>query len=352
MISGERLLFASVGDALNMNRMQLAPAAASPFNAEFISVTTGDSGIYANVSSILSAARVRLPVNLDALPDARALGADPIGLGLGHSVWATLFRVADCGSSQDCAEYLAQSQPVLRLTPRAGSSCDAAFAPIPLAPLLPRSAAQPESALLSEFQEFEAAVASWLAGESLLPVKSEPLAVLPLVGRECIKQGTNCLGDCGDALYTDGNEPLQPLQSNANAAVTPNGSSFLIDFGESIVVVGLQHSRTGKASYNNVAVYDVKRALGILALMDVAMQGSSTFFGFSSPNADKFVAHAFARKCPQVFQQHCTDVPFDFPGLPFGERLTVVERAYVDPHSGAARIFYLHHCNNAGSCIS
>ena len=172
MISGERLLFASVGDALNMNRMQLAPAAASPFNAEFISVTTGDSGIYANVSSILSAARVRLPVNLDALPDARALGADPIGLGLGHSVWATLFRVADCGSSQDCAEYLAQSQPVLRLTPRAGSSCDAAFAPIPLAPLLPRSAAQPESALLSEFQEFEAAVASWLAGESLLPVKS------------------------------------------------------------------------------------------------------------------------------------------------------------------------------------
>jgi hypothetical protein len=165
------------------------------------------------------------------------------------------------------------------------------------------------------------------------PVKTESLAALPLVGRDCIMQDINCIGDCGDALYTDGNEPL--LQASDGASVTPDGPSFLIDFGESILVAGLQHSRTGKASYNNVAIYDVKRALGILALMDVDLQGSAQFFGFSSPNADKFVAHAFARKCPQALQQHCTHVPFDFPGLPWGERLTVVERAYVDPHSGA-----------------
>ncbi len=65
-------------------------------------------------------------------------------------------------------------------------------------------------------------------------------AALPLVGRDCIKQSTNCIGDCGDALYTDGNEPLFTRPSAAAApTVTPNGSSFLINFGESIIVVGV-----------------------------------------------------------------------------------------------------------------
>lgn len=332
MLSRERLLFASVTDALNLNRMKFAPGSDSVFNTEFISLTTGDAGIFANVSSIL-AAHFNLPVNLDALPNTTALGVDPLGEGLGHSVWATLFRVADCGDSQDCRDYLAASQPVLRLTPRSGSSCDATFEPVPAVPLIQRSSADSESALASEFKEFEAVVGAWLAKAAMPPVKTESLAALPLVGRDCIMQDINCIGDCGDALYTDGNEPL--LQASDGASVTPDGPSFLIDFGESILVAGLQHSRTGKASYNNVAIYDVKRALGILALMDVDLQGSAQFFGFSSPNADKFVAHAFARKCPQALQQHCTHVPFDFPGLPWGERLTVVERAYVDPHSGA-----------------
>ena len=337
MISHERLLFASVSDALNLNRMKFAPGAASVFDAEFITLTTGDSGIHANVSSLLSAANITLPVNLDALPDTAALGVDPLGQGLGHSVWGTLFRVADCGSSEDCREYLAASQPVFRLTPRPGSPCDADFAPIPMLPLLPRSSAESETAFEYEYREFVAAVRAWLSNASLPAVATEALAALPLVGRDCIKQSTNCLGDCGDALYTDGNEPLLQWPSAAAApAVTPNGSSFLIDFGESIIVVGLQHSSTGKAAYNNIAIYDVKRALGISALMDVDMVGSAQFFGFSSPLADKFVAHAFARNCPQAMRQHCTHVPFGFPGLPWGERLTVVERAYVDPNSGAA----------------
>jgi hypothetical protein len=354
MISHERLLFASVSDALNLNRMKFAPGAASVFDAEFITLTTGDSGIHANVSSILSAASITLPVNLDALPDTQALGVDPLGQGLGHSVWATLFRVADCGSSEDCRQYLAASQPVFRLTPRPGGPCDADFAPVPMLPLLPRSSAGSETAFESEFREFGATVSAWLSNASLPAVKTEPLAALPLVGRDCIKQATNCIGDCGDALYTDGNEPLFTWPSAAVApAVTPNGSSFLIDFGESIIVVGLQHSSTGKASYNNIAIYDVKRALGISALMDIDMRGSAQFFGFSSPLADKFVAHAFARKCPPSMLQHCTTVPFDFPGLPWGERLTVVERAYVDPHSGAAAAVAVHsslRIRRRGSC--
>jgi hypothetical protein len=335
MISRERLLFASVTDPLNLNRMRFAPGAASAFNQEFIALTTGDLGVFANVSNILSAANVSLPVNLDALPDTRALGVDPLGLGLGHSVWATLFRVADCGASDSCREYLAAAQRVLRLTPRPGGACDAAFAPIPMQPLLPRSSAQPESALASEFLDFASAVGAWLDRAALPAARTEPLQALPLVGRDCIKQHTNCIGDCGDALYTDGNEPLLSLSAGTGAAVTPNGSSFLIDFGESVIVVGVQHSRAGKASYNNIAIYDVKRALGIAALMDSDMLGSARFFGLSSPDADKFVAHAFARKCPAAMQQHCTVVPFAFPGLPWGERLTVVERAYVDPHSGS-----------------
>ena len=333
VISRERLLFSSITDALNLNRMKFAPGAASVFNTEFISLTTGDAGILRNVSSILAAAHVDLPVNLDALPNTTAIGVEPLGEGLGRSVWATLFRVADCGDSQDCRDYLAASQPVLRLTPRPGSLCDATFEPVPALPLIPRSSADSELALASDYKEFEATVGAWLAKAAMPVVKTESLAVLPLVGRDCIMQQKNCIGDCGDALYTDGNEPL--LTASGSATVTPDGPDFGLDFGDSIVVVGLQHSRTGKASYNNVAVYDVKRALGILAVMDVELQGSAQFFGFSSPNADKFVAHAFARKCPQVLQQHCTNVPFDFPGLPWGERLTVVERAYVDPHSGA-----------------
>jgi hypothetical protein len=335
MISRERLLFASVNDALNMNRMRFAPAATSVFNQEFIALTTGDLGVFYNVSKILSAANISLPVNLDALPDTAALGVDPLGLGLGRSVWATLFRVADCGATDACHDYVAAAQRVLRLTPRPGGACDAAFEPIPMQPLLPRSSAQPESTLASEFQEFAAAVRAWLDQAALPAARTEALAALPLVGRECIKQETNCIGDCGDALYTDGNEPLLSPSADTGAAVTPNGSSFAIDFGESVIVVGVQHSRAGKASYNNVAIYDVKRALGIAALMDTDMVGSARFFGLSSPNADKFVAHAFARKCPAAMQQHCTVVPFAFPGLPWGERLTVVERAYVDPHSGS-----------------
>ena len=91
MISHERLLFASVSDALNLNRMKFAPGAASVFDAEFITLTTGDSGIHANVSSILSAANITLPVNLDALPDTAALGVAPLGQGRGPSVWALYF---------------------------------------------------------------------------------------------------------------------------------------------------------------------------------------------------------------------------------------------------------------------
>ena len=96
-------------------------------------------------------------------------------------------------------------------------------------------------------------------------------------------------------------------------------------------VVGVIHSHAAirKATYTNVAIYDVLNARGIHAAIDVDLKGSAVQYGIDA--SSPLYAFRFARKCGST--PFCYSVPTTFPGCGTNCKLTVAERAYLNPET-------------------
>jgi len=266
-----------------------------------------------------------------------------IGKGFGYSVFANLFRLALCENNTECDEYTNKEWPVLRISP----NTDQPVLPFPLPELKKRGTGTNENWLLPSYLNLVAQAKQYYAKISSLAFNGS-LPPLFIDGRTCIRQHEDCLGDTRDALYMDGDEPLlhskhsqRVLQDAYNnliikkkeVSITPKGPDFLLtsQTGDFLVVIGVIHTLTNKATYTNIAVYNIAAEMGVGAVIDDKLQGTANMLIPNDPNNKYFYVQIFARdNTCKDHGSNCFAVPVDFPGVPLNERLSFVERAYIE----------------------
>ena len=110
---------------------------------------------------------------------------------------------------------------------------------------------------------------------------------------------------------------------------------FILEDDAFVVAFGVNHQRTGKASYSNVAVVEEVHGLGLAGFSSADMPGSARAFLPDEPLVDDLFVWMVRRDCSGQTVP-CVEVPTGCPGVDPGGRMRVTFRAYLDPSSGVA----------------
>lgn len=295
-------LFASLGDTANHRVLATGGGSARPFDQETVVVTTASAPLDARLRRFFASEGAGGIVNTDVLPSSSLV----LGRGPAADVLAMLFRVALFADEAAGAAYLANPPAiVLRVRPSTPTAPEALPVPAPR----PRGTGDDESELEDALVRLEAAIRAQHAADA---AQSVGVLGLPLVGADCIAGGFGCLGDNADTVYFASGPTL--------LRETP---------ADYLVVFGVDHTRAGKATYTNVAVYETERRMGVAALADDAFVGSAAeYLGASDPDASRLFAIRIARDC--TGHAHCLAVPTAFPGVALDKTLTVAVRPYLE----------------------
>jgi hypothetical protein len=139
-------------------------------------------------------------------------------------------------------------------------------------------------------------------------------------GLDCVQRPVDlCNGDNRDAQYLS-TYPLMLLDNDEKFAY----------------VVGVNHHVVGLTVYNNIAVSDPERKLGIHSVDDEEMKGSATKWLKGTPfekSSSSYYAIRFSRACKG--EAYCVEIPTVGPrAVPYDRQILVNSRLYVNPETG------------------
>jgi hypothetical protein len=100
---------------------------------------------------------------------------------------------------------------------------------------------------------------------------------------------------------------------------------------EFIIVYGVNHVATGKATYSNFAVYGADLWNGVGAITDADFNGSAEEYLPNNPNAKYLYVYKLARNCSEG-DKYCYEVPYGIGayGIELNQPLFVFWRAYLE----------------------
>lgn len=301
----------SLGPSLNQDRIA-EQLGGDPFDQSFALITTADAAIEAQLSELLvSAGWDPRSVFVDRIP-----AADPeLGLRLGLQPEADSFqmaiRIAVYEDEEQGAAYQAAPGRVLRLSP---GEPGPARQPHPAQPLPPIGTGTTEAHLADAVDRLEAAIRAAYPGS--VGVFNET------------RQWDYPTYDCFDALYCSG-EIRDRYYARVPSFWLPVSDTFAVAFG-------VNHERSGKASYANASVDTVLNLIGLRGFDSSTMVGSARAFLPDDPQADELYAWVIARDCAPHAGRACYALPETCPeGLALHEPLFVSVRAYLEPGTGA-----------------
>jgi hypothetical protein len=319
---GRRELFASLGDSLNLKVISTTGtpdgAAGDPFDRATVVITTADRRLDARLRQWLaSSGAPEEMANTDVIPR----GLTRMGTTSDSDEFVMLMRVAQFADAAAGQRYT-RTPPatVLRVTPPTPWPIE----PLPLPAERPRGTETSEAWLKPALVLLIDAVrAKYLGAE----IEHRRMRTPRLSGLTCLKRHTPCFGDNADAVYS----------VSLPTRLTDDPRDFLI-------VVGVQHETTGKATSTSLAVYHTPRLMGIAAVTGDALLHSADRYLPTHPQRRYLYAYKFARDCQG--EPYCSEVSQGPLGVPLATRLNLVERAYLEPktHTGplAAQIVPPH----------
>jgi hypothetical protein len=312
-----RRVFATFGDTLNLRTMRTGGTAADPFGKAVMIVTTADRGIDARVRAAARAAGYSTEImNTDVLPSAVL----PLGLDDRAGEFVHIQRVYLPVQGYEAAldEYIRTPQLVLRVTPAEPGARD----PYPTPELRVRGTGRTEMDLMPAVEELRRAI---LAKYGDLKATELTTSVWLPDGFDGLQRGIDTLGPTRDALY---------LWSKPNFTLLDGPDDFLI-------VYGVNHEATRKATYSNLAVYaDETLLLGINSVHSRTLAGSARDYIPDHPQADYLYTWKITRDC--CGDPHCLEVKLDncaalnldtLPDMWLGFRL------YLEPESNVGPAF-------------
>jgi hypothetical protein len=282
-------LWASLGDAVN--NLTVKTTGSTPFSSPVALIFTPDKGTDASVRKALQ--RGGYPaaiINTVVFPASM--------LNLGHSETADDFvivvRNAMWQNRTNGDEYILNPPlSVFRITPRVQATAN----PFPVPRLRVRGTGETEMDLMKKLDLLRQRI---IAAKSLYP---RDVAMQPTVyeGYDYMQRGIDPWGDSRDSLFLNG-------------GYVPEFGSYdevtLAD-DEYLMVYGVNHVATGKASYHSFNVYSSKEGkVPIGAVEDPAFAGSATPYLFDDPSAAELMyAFKVSRNCGQ--EPNCVQLGID-----------------------------------------
>jgi len=307
-------IFASLGETLNIGVLGVAgPTDGVKFGRQALVIHTPDAGI---------AERIRRAALLAGVAEA-AINIAPIdaestrlGLEANADTLGVLFRSAFYADEAAGDRWL--SVPPVHLFRVTPTSEPSETAPYGIASVRPKDAKTDENLTYAEAAaELEQAIIDAYATTHAAVV--EPMAEGTPDPYACIAGERSCAGDNRDTIYPATSPFLWPVRVK--------------DF---LIVHGVDHSQTGKATYANASLYAVQHLAGVAAVSNNSWKGSAARYLPNHPLADKLYAYKMARACNG--EQFCLEVP-NTPcpsGIAPGSLAVVAFRAYLEPTSNTA----------------
>jgi hypothetical protein len=138
-------------------------------------------------------------------------------------------------------------------------------------------------------------------------------------GYDAIQRGIDALGDSRDTVYL--------MTTNTTLGDTP---------GESIIVYGVNHAATGKATYSNFALYGQKAFNGIEGLSNIDYAGTAEEFLPDNPDAKYLYVAKLTRENDADYKTVIVPSGVGAYGIEPDDLCFVGFRAYVEPETGVS----------------
>ncbi len=305
-----RWIFANLADTVNnlVINTEGTPNGTSgnPFNQTTMIVATADRGIDQRIhAAALSSGYSGDIFNTQVFPSAML----NMGLENNSDTFAIIIRPALFKDKQAGNDYLNKTPAViLRVTPNESTKLD----PYGYPELRVRGTGTTEFDLLDDLAELRYAILNKYSG---LNATELPVSQIVPVGSDAIQRGIDAMIPDNDACYLwSANQtissPTPPFPNLSlyypflrHPAITLGN-----DTNEFIIVYGVNHVATGKATYSNFGVYGADVWNGIGAITDVDFNGTAEEYLPDNPNAKYLYVYKVARNCDG--DPHCFEVPY------------------------------------------
>lgn len=306
-------LWATLGDSVN--HLTIKTTGSSPFNSPVAMIFTPDQDTDARVRKALE--RAGYPA---AIINTSVFPAPMLNLGEGDSADEFIIAVRNSMWLKQAEGDAYMTNPplhIFRVTPTAERTAN----PFPVQRLRVRGSGQTEMELTKKLSLLRQRILEQNTGFTPTDVPTQTTAY---EGYDYMQRGLDPWGDSRDAVFlTAGYVP----EFGANQPIT------LAD-GEFLMVYGVNHVATGKASYHSVNVYSsLEGKVPIGSIEDPAFAGSATRYLSDDPAAAK-VMYAFKvsrdcggeANCVQLRISDCPKVTIG-PGTVLG----LFFRMYLEP---------------------
>lgn len=307
-------LFASLGDAVN--NATIKTTGPSPFNSPVVLIFTPDQTTDARVRAALR--RAGYP---EAIINTVVFPASLLNLGYGDTADQVRIgcRTAIWQNQSDGAAYLANPPlSVFRVTPRTPATAN----PFPTPPLRVRGTGHSEMDLMKKLDQLRQGIIA--AHPGLYATDITPPNPL-LDGYDYIQRHIDPLADTRDALYLSAG--FMPEFDSTN--------KLTLAEDEFLMVYGVNHVATGKATYMNINVYASETAKLTLGTCDDGdfPHTAKPFLPAGDPAAKLMYAYKISRS--GVPEPNCLQLsaPQGCPRLTLGSStlLGVFTRIYLEP---------------------
>jgi hypothetical protein len=304
-------LYTALGDTLN--KLTISTGRTAPFNRPIMIITSGDQTTHEMVKSVaIAAGYPPAIINIDILPSEIL----KMGLDKEDDTFTFLGRTAMPIDNEGFAAYLTKSgSRVFRITPRDGLITGAK--PYPKPTLKPRGTGQTEAWLQPGMNDLREAILAHYSAYEATELTTEIWLPESLVA---IDERRDVLGESRDTPY---------LWTNlASKFVLPD------DPNEFLIVYGVNHQASGKATYSNFIVYGEKYINGVASVASPSFSGSADVYIQGHSQANYLYAWKVARQSDG--SAHCLTVPYGPQHYGFGSTIDdqygfVGFRAYLEP---------------------
>ncbi|AKB81121.1 hypothetical protein MSBR3_0543 [Methanosarcina barkeri 3] len=328
-----RWLFSNIADTVNnlVIKTEGTPDGQSgnPFNQTTVIIITADKGIDQRIRAAAeSAGYSNSIINTQVLPSTIL----NMGLENNSDTFAAFVRPALFNDTQAGDDYINNTPAtVFRITPNNTTELD----PYAYPELRVRGTGKTEFELTDDLKELRTAILNKYNG---LNATELPTSQAVPLGSDAIQRGINGVGPNNDAVYLwtanqTASSPTPPFFNTSlyypflrDPAITLGKSS-----NEFIIVYGVNHVATGKASYSNFAIYGADVWNGVRAITDADFNGSAEEYLPNNPNAKYLYVYKLARNCSES-DQYCYEVPYSVGtyGIESDQPLFIGWRAYLE----------------------
>jgi len=325
-----RVVFADITDALNNLTINTEGtpngSEGNPFSKNTVIVTTADRGIDERVrAAAISAGYASSITNTYVIPSPMLkMGLEDDSDTFNFFIRPSFFKDQQAGDA-----YIKDPPAaILRITPKEPVNLD----PYGVPELRVRGTGKTEHDLTPALNDLRKAILAKYSDLEATELEiSEPIPE----GNEAIQRGINVYGPTRDALYlwTGGQlqfYPPTPSLLTGEAEKPPKTFTLADDPNEFLIVYGVNHEASRKATFSSFTVYGADIWNGVGGIGSDQYPTAEEYLP-GNPNAKHFYVYKIARRCDG---ENCYRVPgpsLKAHGIELDQPIFIIFRAYCEP---------------------